>query len=287
MIIITGAKGQLGHDFQKIFTNLQIPFIATDFDELDITSKKALSDFFTSLQNRGITPSHIINCGAYNNVDKAESDCELCYNLNCEAPKNLALIAKEYGAKFTTYSSDFVFDGEKGTSYIESDTTSPVSFYGKSKADGEKAVLDCYDKSLVIRTSWVFGVANKNFNTQVMGWAKDKETLSIVDDQHSTPTYSYDLAYYSHLLFEKNQFGIFHLTNSGVASKYDQAAYLLKKINWGGTLTKAKSSDFSLPAKRPPFSKLSTDKIESLLGLKIPPWEDGIDRYLTEIKKEQ
>ena len=283
MIVITGAKGQLGYDFQKIFTTLGIPFIATDFDQLDITDKNAIDDFFFSLKAKNIIVSHIINCAAYNNVDQAEKERELCYALNATAPKQLALIAKKYEAQFVTYSTDFVFDGEKGDSYKEEDDPSPVSYYGLSKADGEKAVLDCYDKSLIIRTSWVFGVANKNFNTQVMGWAKEKETLSIVDDQYSAPTYSYDLAYYSHLLFSKKKQGIYHLTNDGVASKYDQAAYLLKKINWKGTLTRAKSSDFNLLAKRPVFSKLNTTKIKATLNETIPTWEDGIDRYLKEL----
>lgn len=279
MILLTGAKGQLGHDFQRIFSQQGIQFIATDYDELDITDINTVRSF---IQGKNI--ELIINCAAYNNVDKAEEESELCYVLNATAPRDLALIAKEISADYVTYSTDFVFDGKKQTPYIESDTPNPLSHYSQAKWEGEKLVAQCYDHSFIIRTSWVFGIANNNFNKQVINWSQNRDALSIVDDQLSVPTYSYDLADFSWKLIQTKKYGLYHLTNNGIASKYDQAKYLLEKIGWQGTLNKAKSSDFNLPAKRADYSKLDSSKLETIVGEKIPSWQNGIDRFLVELE---
>ncbi len=178
----------------------------------------------------------IINCAAYNDVDRAEDEKESCYRLNAYAPLYLAKAAKEIDAVFVTYSTDFVFDGEKGSPYTEEDKPNPLSVYGKSKLEGERFVLNEYDKSIVIRTSWLFGVGGQNFNTQVLRWARSNNQLKIVDDQISSPTYSYDLANFSLKLLKRGTFGLFHFSNRGIASKYDQALYVLKKAGWKGTL---------------------------------------------------
>lgn len=279
-ILLTGSNGQLGHDFKKIFNKKNIEYIATDYKELDITSDKDLNKFFQ--ENEGIT--HVINCAAYNDVDKAETDKKV-WLLNAEAPKKLAEFSKKIGAIFVTYTTDFVFDGEKNSPYVEGDKTNGISEYGKSKAQGEKDVLEAYDKSFVIRTSWVFGIANNNFNKQVINWSKSRNELNIVDDQVSVPTYSMDLAEFSWKLIQTEKFGLYHITNDGIASKYDQAKYVLEKIGWKGTLGKAKTADFNLPAKRPAYSKLDSSKVEKLLGEKIPTWQSGIDRFLEEMKE--
>ncbi len=264
-ILLTGSNGQLGHDFKKIFDRKNIEYIATDSKELDITNDEKLKKFFQG--NREIT--HIINCAAYNDVDKAEND-EKVWLLNAKAPKKLAEISKEIGAIFVTYSTDFVFDGNKSSPYLEEEEMNGLSEYGKSKAKGEKEVLKIYDKSFVIRTSWVFGIANNNFNKQVINWSKSRNELNIVDDQVSAPTYSVDLAEFSWKLIQTEKFGLYHITNDGIASKYDQAKYVLEKIGWNGTLGSAKTADFNLPAKRPAYSKLDSSKVEKLLGEKIP-----------------
>lgn len=278
-ILLTGSNGQLGHDFQKLFDSLKIEYIATDYQELDITSDKNLEKFFE--KNNDFT--HIINCAAYNDVDKAEIDNKV-FLLNEQAPQKLAEFSKKISAIFVTYSTDFVFDGKKEKDYIEDDTPTPVSNYGLAKANGEKLTLEAYEKSFVIRTSWVFGKANNNFNTQVINWSKTRDKLNIVDDQISVPTYSKDLAEFSWKLIQTGQFGLYHITNNGTASKYDQAKYVLEKIGWKGKLGTAKTEDFNLPAKRPHFSKLSSEKVEKLLGEKIPDWKSGIDRYLEEMR---
>ncbi len=282
MVLITGANGQLGHDFQRIFKERNLDFIATDYKELDITDIDAVREF---VKDKDI--SLIINCAAYNNVDKAEEEVEMCYKLNAYAPRDLALVAKEIGADYITYSTDFVFDGSKNTPYTEEDTPAPLSVYSQAKAEGEKLVLEAYDKSFVVRTSWVFGIANNNFNRQVINWSKSRDTLGIVDDQVSVPTYSYDLALYSLKLIETKKYGLYHLSNSGVASKYNQAKYVLDSIGWKGTLNRAKSSDFILPAKRAEYSKLDSSKLEVVIGEKIPTWESGIDRFLNEMREKE
>lgn len=278
MILITGANGQLGYDFQRLFKKENIDFIATDVNDLDITDINKIREF---VKDKNI--DMIINCAAYNNVDKAEDEVELCTKLNTQAPYELSIVAREIGADFVTYSTDFVFDGAKNSPYTEEDTPNPLSVYGKTKLEGEKKVLTSYDRSFVIRTSWVFGVANNNFNKQVMNWSKSKDILSIVDDQVSSPTYSKDLAYYSWELIKTKKYGLYHLSNGGEASKYDQAKYVLDKINWCGTLNPAKTSDFNLKAKRAPYTKLDSSKIEKIINKKIPNWKEGIDRFLAEL----
>jgi dTDP-4-dehydrorhamnose reductase len=219
-------------------------------------------------------------------VDKAEEEIEQCYKLNTYAPRNLALIAEEIGAVYVTYSTDFVFDGEKKEPYTEDDNPNPFSVYAKSKLEGERLTLENYEKSFVIRTSWVFGIANNNFSKLVINWSKNRDDLNIVDDQVSVPTYSKDLSKYSWELIKSNKFGLYHISNAGIASKYDQAKYVLDKIGWCGKLGKAKKKDFNLPAKRAEYSKLSSEKAEKVIGEIIPHWKDAIDRFLEEMKEK-
>ncbi|MEA1911209.1 MAG: dTDP-4-dehydrorhamnose reductase [Spirochaetota bacterium] len=282
MILITGANGQLGQDFQKVFSNLSLEYTATDYKELDITNIDAISNF---VKDKNIT--HIINCAAYNDVDKAESEKDKAYLLNREAPKNLVHISKEIGAVFASYSTDFVFDGTKGSPYTEEDRPNPISVYADSKYQGENAVIEVYEKSFVIRTSWVFGMGNNNFNKQLIGWSENNDSLNIVDDQISSPTYSRDLAEYSWELIKTNKFGLYHLSNSGECSKYEQAKYVLDYIGWEGILGTAKTADFNLTAKRSEYTKLDSSKLESVIGKKLPTWQSGIRRFLDEYREKK
>lgn len=279
-ILLTGSNGQLGHDFQKLFSNSNIKYISTDYQELNIIDSNELENFFKN--NNDFT--HIINCVGYNDVDEAQNG-DKTFLLNEKAPQKIAEFAKKMNAIFVTYSTDFVFDGRKNIPYIEEDIPNPLSKYGISKHEGEKMVLDTWRKSFVIRTSWLFGIGGNNFNKQVLNWSKMRDKLNIVDDQVSAPTYSMDLAEFSWKLIQTEKFGLYHITNDGIASKYDQAKYVLEKIGWKGTLGRAKTADFNLPAKRPAYSKLDSSKVEKLLGEKIPTWQSGIDRFLEEMKE--
>ena len=277
LVLLTGADGQLGTDFIKLFKLQNVDFIATDYRELDITKPENIKSFVSKYNF-----THIINCAAYNDVDKAEVEQEICHLLNCTAPLYLAKTAKNINAIYMTYSTDFVFDGNKQTPYIETDIPNPLSIYGKSKLDGENFVLKEYKKSYVVRTSWVFGTGNNNFNKQVIGWSKNRNQLNIVDDQLSSPTYSYDLAIYSWELMQTKKYGLYHLSNSEKCSKKEQAEYVLKSIGWTGTVGSAKTADFNLPAKRAEYSKLDSTKLENIIGKKLPTWKNGIDRFLKE-----
>ena len=280
-ILLTGADGQLGSDFKKLFENKGISYTATDYRNLNITDKVQMEAFFS--KNDKFT--HIINCAAYNNVDKAETD-ENVFLVNTEAPAVLAKFAKKINADYVTYSTDFVFDGGKNSPYTEEDAATPLSKYGKSKREGEKAVLKTYSKSFVIRASWLFCIGNVNFSKKVLEWSKVKEELNVVDNEIASPTYSTDLAIFSWKLIQTRKYGIYHISNNGEASKYDQAKYILEKIGWKGIIKKARIEDFNLPAKRPKYSYLSSEKVEKLLNEKIPDWKSGIDRFLEKMKEK-
>ena len=280
-VLLIGSNGQLGNDFRKLFDKKNIEYTATDYKELNIVNGTDLEKFFK--ENGNFT--HIINCAAYNDVDKAENEIEQCFKVNDEAPLIISRYAKKMEAIFVTYSTDFIFDGRKKSPYLEEDIISPLSVYGKSKSNMEEKILKEYKKILVIRTSWLFGVGGNNFNKQIINWSKLRDSLNIVDDQVSAPTYSADLAEFSWKLIKTEKYGLYHITNSGEASKYDQAKYVLEKIGWEGKLNRAKTVDFNLPAKRPEYSKLSSEKVEKLLGEKIPTWQSGIDRFLEEMKE--
>ena len=279
-VLLTGANGQLGQDFQKLFDKLGVKYIATDYQELDITDKEKIKEY---IENNNFTV--VINCAAYNNVDRAEEEVEKCYALNTYAPKNLAEICKEKNIIFVTYSTDFVFDGEKEIPYTEEDIPNPLSVYSKAKLEGEKYSLK-YEKTFLIRTSWVFGMGNNNFCKQVINWSKDRDILKIVDDQVSSPTYSKDLAEYSWELIQTDRYGLYHLSNDGEASKFEQAQYILKKIGWNGILERAKTKDFPLPARRAEYSKLDSSKLEKVINKKIPHWKSGIDKFLEEMREK-
>ena len=280
MILLIGSNGQLGHEFKKLFNNNNIKYLAVDHNELDISNENEIKSFF-ELNNKF---DIVINCAAYNEVDKGEEESAMAIKVNTYGALELAKCAKEINAIYVTYSTDFVFDGKKREPYTEEDIPNPLSKYGKSKADGEKLVLENYEKSYVIRTSWLFGIGGNNFNKQVINWSKTKDILKIADDLVSVPTYAKDLAYFSWKLIQTERFGLYHITNSGVTSKYEQAKYILEKIKWKGKIERAKADDFKSPAERPKYSKLSSEKVENLLGEKIPNWENGLDRFLKEME---
>lgn len=273
MILITESNGQLGYDFQRLFDEIKEKYIATDVNNLDITDINKVKEF---VQNKDI--SLIINCVAY----KAEDEPELCRKLNSYAPRDLAIVVNRIGADYITYSTDFVFDGKKKFSYLEEDIPNPLSIYGKTKLEGEKEVFKVKPDSFIIRTSWVFGIANNNFNKQVINWSKLKDELSIVDDQISLPTYFKDLTCYSWELIKTKKYGLYYMSNNGEASKYDQAEYVLNKINWQGKLKRTKTKDFNLKADRAEYTKLNSEKLERVINRKIPSWQKGIERFLKE-----
>ncbi|BAV95153.1 dTDP-4-dehydrorhamnose reductase [Ichthyobacterium seriolicida] len=277
-VLIIGANGQLGSEFIKLFDKTKVNYTATKKSDLDITDQKAVIDFIGSNYF-----SHIINCAAYNDVDKSEINRELCSSINTKGPLHLAKISKKIGAVFITYSTNFVFDGNANSPYSESSLTSPLSFYGESKLQAEKLVLKELYECFIIRTSWVFGINGDNFNKSLIEWAKYKNEINVPCDQISSPTYAKDLAYYSWELLKTDEYGLYNLSGGGVCSKYQKAEFILNQIGWKGKLNKVSSSYFKTLAKRPRYSKISNEKIEKTLGLKIPNWKESTLDFLQNI----
>lgn len=276
-ILILGAEGQLGKEFQEFFRKEEIPFLATDRDTLDITQRICCKEF---MKIHDI--SHVIDCAAYNEVDQAEQEQDVCYRINTRALELWKNLCEEKKIPFLTFSTDFVFDGKQEIPYLEVEKAKPLSTYGKTKLEGEKKALQ-YSKSLVIRTSWLFGKYGNNFCRKLLFEAKKKKELMIVDDQISAPTYTKHLVEFSWELFHKANYGLYHISNDGETSKYDQAKFILEKISWSGKLLRAKTENFGNAAQRPKYSKLDSRKTEFILQKKIPHWKIAIQEYLREI----
>ncbi len=281
-ILITGANGQLGQDFQKLLSKEEITFFPTDFgtelEDLDITDRQAIADY---IQKNDI--NLIINCAAYNAVDKAETDKNTAFKINSEAVSNLASEAKKSNIKLVHYSTDFVFDGTKGSPYLVTDKPNPVSVYGESKYQGELNVINSQINSFLIRTSWVFGVGNVNFAKKIISWSEGKTELSVVTDQISSPSYTVDLAKATLDLIKIKAHGLHHITNFGVCSRFEWAEFILEKIGWEGELKEAKSVDFQMAAQRPEFSALSNLGLKEKIGYDLPNWKDATTRFLQEL----
>ncbi len=278
VILITGAHGQLGQDIQKECENRGIPCIAANSHILDITDTQAVRIFV-----KNHAPDTIINCAAYTAVDDAETEWRRAYLVNGIGVRNLALAARDAGAVLVHYSTDYVFDGRSTLPYTIADAPNPLSQYGKSKLLGEQEVLTHSDRFFLIRTSWVFGRGNVNFPRKVLEWSKDRDALSIVNDQVSSPTYTRDLARATIDLCETGYFGLYHITNKGSCSRYEWTRFILETIDWKGSLSPAQSSDFPTPASRPPFSVLDNFGSPEVLGYDLPSWETATENFLKEL----
>ena len=279
-LLITGAGGQLGQDIAKACQIQGIPFIAADSKTLDITRSQDVTVFLKARPDI----ETIINCAAYNAVDEAEREWKKAFLVNGIGVRNLVHAANSCHATLVHFSSDYVFDGKLARPYTIIDQPHPLSWYGASKLLGEQVVRDLADRYFLIRVSWVFGRGNVNFAKKVIEWGRGKEELSIVADQVAAPTYTRDLAPAVLKLLSSGQYGLYHITNSGWCSRYDWARYILDKVGWNGRLVPAKSEDFTLPAKRPPFSVLDNFGSDEVLGYTLPSWQDATDRFLKELE---
>lgn len=272
-VLVTGGKGQLGRAFGELLERQGTPFLLLGHGELDITDFRKVREV---LREGRFT--HIVNCAAYTRVDAAESEWQKAYLVNGLGVRYLALAAREWGAVLVHFSSDYVFDGEKGAPYTIFDTPNPINRYGESKLLGEREVT-LAEKWLLIRTSWVFGVGGVNFPRKVLLWAKEKERLRIARDEVSAPTYAEDLAYATLRLMEEEALGLFHVAGNP-ASRLEWASYILKLLGWRGTLEEASLEEFNLPARRPRFSVLDPFGLRETAGIVLPPWEEGTRRFL-------
>ncbi|MHA1221716.1 MAG: dTDP-4-dehydrorhamnose reductase [Candidatus Heimdallarchaeaceae archaeon] len=285
-ILITGANGQLGKDFQRLFNKLEVFYLPTDYktqlQDLDIRNISKIKEIVT--KNKIDT---IINCAAYNDVDNAERNYKNAYRINSIGVKNLAKVSKKANIELIHYSTDYVFDGKKGQPYTTNDKPNPISKYGYSKFLGENFLIKNTKKFFLIRTSWVFGNGNINFIKKVLNWSRNNTVLRIVTDQISSPTYTRDLAAATLDLVKTKKYGVYHITNSGSCSRFEWAKFILDLTRWKGTLLEAKSSDFKTLANRPATSILDTSKTVEILGYELPNWKDATKRFLQELKEAQ
>ena len=210
MIIVTGAAGQLGGDVCRILKEKNIPYKGIDKDDVDITSEKAVADYFANC-NFDV----LIHCAAYTAVDKAEVEKDLCYAINAKGTENLARICREKNAAIIYISTDYVFSGEGEEPFETDDSKAPLSVYGKSKYDGEKAVMSLCEKYFIVRTSWVFGEQNRNFIATMLRLSETRDEVNVVCDQVGSPTYSADLAVLLTQMAQTEKYGIYHGTNEG------------------------------------------------------------------------
>lgn len=273
-ILITGANGMLAKAVKNEFKNEEL--ICTDVAELDITNLEMVKDAVNNIK-----PDYIINCAAYTAVDKAEEQEELAYKINAIGPKNLAIAAKQNDAILVHISTDYVFGGDKPVEqdYSEDDEKKPQAVYGTTKLVGEKFIEENCSNYYIFRTAWLYGEGN-NFVRTMINLAKDRDEVSVVNDQHGSPTYAVDLASMVHQAIEKKiPFGAYNATNIGYTTWYDftKKIYELKNINC--KVNPVTSKEFVRPAKRPLNSQMSKDKLLKN-GIIIPTYEDALKRYL-------
>ncbi len=277
--LITGKDGQASLAFADLLDAKKENYVALGRKELDITDLKAVREAVLTYK-----PEAVFNGAAYNDVDKAETDWEQAFLVNGIGPRNLAIACEETGIPLVTFSTDYVFDGTKGSPYTVVDAPNPINAYGKSKLLGEHYVQSLCRKYILARVSWVFGVKGKAescFPKKVLKWAEAKTELRVVDDQVSSPTYAPDLAETVYALLQGRAWGLCHITNAGYCSRYEWAKEILQCKNWRGVINPTGSDDFPTNAKRPKCSVLST-----LRSHYMPKWEEAT-RLMIDKMQEQ
>ena len=281
-IVLFGNNGQLGWEFQRILPILG-EVTALGRQEVDISDLQNVKETLDELK-----PNLIINTSAYTEVDRAETDSELAIKINALAPAVMAEAARKHGAVFIHYSTDYVFDGTSEIPYTELDRTNPLNIYGRSKLMGEENIKQAGEAWLILRTSWVYSLRGNSFVNKVLDWAHKHETLKIVSDQISSPTWARMLAGITSLMLAQNNTnlleiirerrGVYHVAGSGFTSRYEWAKQILANDpnlseQVVRSLEPAQSKDFPTPATRPLFSALDCTHFQETFGLQLPAWD--------------
>lgn len=292
-ILVTGANGQLGNEIRIVAKNSCDRYIYTDVIELegvettllDITSIDAVRNIVNEYE-----VNCIINCAAYTNVDKAETDEVLCELLNAKAVENLALAMKEVDGLLVHVSTDYVFGGEPyNTPCKEEQKGTPTGVYGRTKLQGEENILATGCKHVIIRTAWLYSEFGKNFVKTMLHLTSTKPQLRVVFDQAGTPTYAYDLARAIHEIVSQRKYegndGIYHYSNEGVCSWYDFTKVIAEYAGHTNCdIQPCHSEEFPSPVKRPAYSVLDKTKIKQTFGVKVPYWIDSLKVCLDHLK---
>ncbi|MCF6279440.1 MAG: dTDP-4-dehydrorhamnose reductase [Flavobacteriaceae bacterium] len=282
-VLVTGADGQLGKCIKDVAKSTEkIQFIYTNSSELDITNKASVFSFFADEKI-----DYCINCAAYTAVDKAESEIEKATKINADGVQNLAEICKETETILIHISTDFVFDGTKNTPYLETNKTNPKGVYGSTKLQGEEAIKNVLKKYFIIRTSWLYSEYGSNFMKTMLKLGKDKNKLSVVNDQKGTPTYAVDLAKVILKIIEtnSNNFGIYHYSNKGVTTWYEFAQEIFKESKIPIDLKSVTTEEYPTAAERPKYSVLDSSKIKNDLQIEIHFWKKNLKKALQNFSK--
>ena len=295
MIWLIGAQGMLGSRLSELLDAAGLPALGSDI-ETDITSTAALQAF--AEDHPGITC--MINCSAYTNVDKAESDRETAYAINETGVRNLAETAARLDVPFIHVSTDYVFDGMGTRPYREDDPPNPISVYGASKLAGERAALAAWSKTVIVRTAWLYDSHGKNFLLTMLRVFREKGAASVVADQQGSPTWAADLARAIQGVacnLQQNttpeMFGVFHFSNEGTTTWYDFAREIASRAHKSGIIaseavvTPVASDAWPTPVKRPAWSVLDKTKIRAVHGVQVPEWKDALRSCLTGIHPEK
>ena len=284
-ILVTGANGQLGHEMQRVAKSSNHNYIFTDvadgYEKLDITN---IEDIRNMVKNNNV--DIIVNCAAYTNVDKAESDYDTADLINNTAAGNMATAMKEAGGTLIHISTDYVFQGDRNTPCQEDWTTNPLGVYGKTKLAGEAAIATTGCNSIIIRTAWLYSQWGKNFVKTMQSLTATHDTLKVVFDQVGTPTFAGDLAdTIAHIINtgQTNKTGIYHFSNEGVCSWYDFAKMICKLSGNTCDISPCYSKEFPSPVKRPHFSVLDKRKIKETFGIKVPYWTDSLEVCIKQL----
>lgn len=286
IILITGAKGQLGNELKVVSKNFYgYHFIFTDLDTLDITNQEQTSEF---IKNSG--PDWIVNCASYNLVDKAESEPDQAMLINGTAIKNITEVIRGSECRFIHISSDYVYDGQSNVPYNEYTPANPISVYGRSKLAGEKFAL-LHQGSMIIRTSWLYSSFGNNFVKTILRHASEKESIKVVFDQTGTPTYAADLAGAIMSIVSgviRNQIalnaGIYNYSNEGVCTWYDFASEIIKEAGLNNYVDPVLTKDYKQAAQRPVYSVMDKSKIKNNYGLSIPHWRTSLNKCMKLLK---
>lgn len=266
--LILGARGMLGTEVSKVFRDTT----KWDIEEIDITSKKQVTDKITKLR-----PDLVINCAAYTDVDSCEDNRDFCFAINGEAVGYIAKACNNINARLVHFSTDYVFDGKK-IGYNEEDEPNPINVYGESKYLGEIKLIENCKKYYLIRTSWLYGKHGKNFVEAILKAAKEKPYLEVVDDQIGNPTYAVDIANKIKEVLGK-EYGIYHVTNYGHCSWYEYTKEILKLANIDKEVKPIKSYQLNRKARRPAYSILNNNKLKDMRT-----WQKALKDYMEERK---
>jgi len=271
MIVVAGARGMLGRDLMEMFGE---EARAVLHDEMEITDPVSVEKVL-----KGLRPKVVINSVAYTDVDGCESNSERAFAVNGEGVRNLALVTRDIGAKLVQVSTDYVFDGSKGTPWFEDDPVNPLSVYGRSKLAGEENTRLNPDH-LIVRTQWLYGLHGKNFVETMLRLGRERDEVAVVHDQVGSPTWTVDLCHAIRALIERNCRGVYHAANAGSCSWRDFADAIFRESGMETVVKPITTGQLGRPAPRPLYSVLDCSKLGRDSGFMPEEWREALRKYL-------